>query len=490
MAYPVNPNVFSGGAVVVNTTPFAQFYMQQQAKRQAKTDALNKYYDDQMKALTPTGMRAKDIENGWSQKFSEWQKMGIEKKKALLNPASDNYQTINEFNRLANELKSDIEKSKEMAEAEKQLREAKMNGKWNPTDDDLEIANDISKPIYAPDRKGLSLAELSVNTPPLNVNEFLSTVASGKKREKKVVGDPVFDAKRGVRVLTMEEAYSPDQLKAMADSVPHLVQNNRSARVFFQHALESNDLPNLQKAYNALYPGLVDTPEKAAQAFTIMQNQTPTGRSTEVQNWTDPNADEQKQMRLIRAREESRKRVDAAKSAGTASEAKGVLNQQVNELINESKKNPWRYFENGKEQKAYNVPLTEDVAKAAMLPGESQAPDQLLLIEKDGKPYIKRVYFQYKTKDVGGKAVFDGYKTNSEGKFLIDKTQTKDIPIGQFKNQWAKNLYSGKILQGEQGEELDIDDVDFDDEQPSPRQQRPQQPQKTFKLSKGSLDDL
>jgi hypothetical protein len=490
MAYPVNPNVYNGGAVVLNSAPFANFFMQQQAKRQAKADALDKYYNDQATALTPTGMRAKDIEGGWSQKYNQWQKLGIENRKALLNPASDNYKTVNEFNRLANELKTDVQRSKEFAEMEKQLREAKMSGKWNPTDDDFEIADDIGKSIYDGNRKGFTLDQLSLNVPPLDVAKFNASIIGQAKRNKEIVGSPIYDSKKGVQTLITQERFGADQLRSIAETAGAMADSDRSAKVFFQHALESDDLPNLQKAYSSVYGNdIVDSPAKAAKAFAIMQNAAPTGVSEEIKNWDDPDRKLRDAKSLAAFNSGLRKEEERLKEAAkgkSEQEQQNSLDKFISGIERRANESPtvWTVTDKtGKEEKFKQVPLSPTIAKTFEkldIYGDKVQPDALG-INADGE-YVPIFYKKEAKRDPETKEVtsWEFKKGKTGAGYEWDETLSKPIPKSVFKAELANALLTPKMV----GENLG------DEGESKKKKSVSNAVGKTFNLSKGSLDDL
>lgn len=430
MQFPVNPNLYNGGAVVFNTAPFAQFYLQQQAKRQAKQEALNKYYDDQAKAITPTGMRAKDIEGGWSNKFQQWQELGTKNRENLLRPTRDGYKTLNEFNRLANELKSDIEKSKQLAGYEKELREYKMSGKWNPTDDDMAIADDVGKSIYDPNKKWLGLDALSVNVPDLDLNKFVKDAVGQNKRDKMVVGEPKFDSAKGTQAITYEERFSPQTIRSIADSALAFAQRP-DVRKTFSHALESDDLPSLQQAYETVYPGkMVTTPEQAAQAYIIRAIGAPTGRSEEVKSWTDPNRSFNQQKELARIRHGYALSEIDHRNLKKKVEEQGGANSYIQKLIDDAQPG---YYKNA------------DGTIREVLTLKSTAADRKMFTttyyNKDGqKREISPDYLQLTKDKKHIIPVFLSSAPDRQGKAAVDKQLSQPVLLETFAARLGKEL--------------------------------------------------
>ena len=179
-------NLYSGGAVVFNSQPSVNFYAQLMQRQQAKRDALDQYYQKALMDVTPAGMRNVDITGGFTKKLNDWQEfaMNPQNRKYLLNPRLDQYKTATQFNQMHADLLSDIQKSKEAAADEKTLNTYRLNGRWNPTDDDLNIAHNMGLSIYDPIRKDVGLNDLSVNMPqytPLQEKQAYQAATQGLK---------------------------------------------------------------------------------------------------------------------------------------------------------------------------------------------------------------------------------------------------------------------------------------------------------------------
>lgn len=64
-----NPGtLYSGGSAVVNATPFTNYILQAKARNQAKRDAIDGYYSQLGKTLSPTGVAADDLNDFMAKK--------------------------------------------------------------------------------------------------------------------------------------------------------------------------------------------------------------------------------------------------------------------------------------------------------------------------------------------------------------------------------------------------------------------------------------
>lgn len=197
------------------------------------------------------------------------------------------------------------------------------------------------------------------------------------------------------------------------------------------------------------------------------------------------------QRSQLQARFNQAKALLAAKAKPTGNDAQSVLNGMVSDLLVEAKKNPVTIKNaDGTTTQTYDIPMTEEVAKAVMLTGES-APNSIRFVEKDGKQYVQKINY-VPTLSTDGKTI-TGYQRNKEGKPVIDVSASRMIPLKQFRDKLGKEMYSGKILYSEQGQPMNIEDIDFGDGEdvviPSATQAPTKAAQnKPIKLTKGALD--
>lgn len=54
-------NLYAGGAVIFDSSPYTNYYLNQQARQKAQEDSMYRYFGEMGKGLTPAGMDAKDI---------------------------------------------------------------------------------------------------------------------------------------------------------------------------------------------------------------------------------------------------------------------------------------------------------------------------------------------------------------------------------------------------------------------------------------------
>lgn len=112
-------NLYTEGAVVFNSQPATNFYLQSMAKKRAKAEAFDNYIKDFTKTINPAGMRNQDIE-GWMSKAKDWQNFYTEYRDRIKNPKIDNGAAQSEYFGRYQDLLGDTQKSKNLGEISKQ----------------------------------------------------------------------------------------------------------------------------------------------------------------------------------------------------------------------------------------------------------------------------------------------------------------------------------------------------------------------------------
>ncbi len=101
-----------GGAALLDSTPFLQLHLQQQAKEGAKVAAAQKAYDDLLKDPNPDGLREVDTK-GFYDRVNQWRDFGIKNKDLIKDPSKDGGKARNELMRRANEIALYTQSSKD-----------------------------------------------------------------------------------------------------------------------------------------------------------------------------------------------------------------------------------------------------------------------------------------------------------------------------------------------------------------------------------------
>lgn len=292
MAVHNDPRLYSGGALVLNSQPETNFYAQLLAKQQAKRDALDQYYQKTIQDTTPAGMRNKDVVGGWSKKLNDWQTfaMNPENRKYMLNPRLDGYKTVTRFNAMHQDLLADAAKSKQELGDEKMMNQLRVSGKWNPTDEDMDIAHRKGLSIYDNGRfdqngNDVDLTQLSFNIPeftPLQEQQLYKSASEGIKLNKTYDEKNIRKDNTGEQYVPFQEKYSQDQIKTIAGNYANNL--TKSALVKYENLMHNQEVYDMAtKAYQQIYGDkeLIDSPDKMAKAVSIMHAMAQTKSSEE-----------------------------------------------------------------------------------------------------------------------------------------------------------------------------------------------------------------
>src|SRR5690606_1707117 len=117
-----NPNIYTGGAVVLDSRPHTQLYINLMQREQAKNEAFDNYLRNLNKSINPAGLRNQERPI-FEKKLKEWQQFGMNNRDRLRNPRTDGGAASMEFQTRYQDLLNLINESKAEEEKKKQLVE-------------------------------------------------------------------------------------------------------------------------------------------------------------------------------------------------------------------------------------------------------------------------------------------------------------------------------------------------------------------------------
>ncbi len=434
--------LYTGGAVVADTSPLVQLQHQYNMKQAARDEALDDYFRNLNQSINPKGVRNQDIE-GLTLKQDEWQKFYLQNKQAIKNPRIDGGKALTEYQGRFNDMRNYIEKSKNAAAIAEDLAKAKLNPNLGYMFEDDEIITRIAdhdKPLLDPTHKTVNIQELSIQPKPIDVKEWQAmqkSAAAGLKPSEEVDKIEV-DPKTLDTITTVKKKYSNEDLAAAGNRMKSLYQLDRRVR----HSVDKNllNVPNvaeLNEAHKSVYGKNVETPADLLAAQTILGLQT----EGTIQKRT-PGSLEQKKFieglrqanrtALVNMRhqikqmdkaqeglwlgEYTQRLYDDAKSAGTAKQRLGS-----GAIVEEPQ-----------------IPIDALSAKALARGGTE--PD-FIRITADGK--IRPVFYKY---DKDGKPI-----RTKEGWYEVDEILSQPISAETFKLNLSKHTQTAKQRAQEMG---------------------------------------
>lgn len=460
----VNP--YGAGDVRLDSTPYTRFYLQQEAHKKAKDEALDKYFGDMEKNLTPTGMRTVDVPlliEGKRKAQTYW----LANKRTIKNPDLDNGKSLLEYSKFHNNNLGLIQGSKNEYAGGTKLAAISAD----PTKSSL-MNDGLFKMLDANNRPLGSAGFVPVNdilnsdlfhAKPLTPSEYLArqkwyASAAGVKDEKRtLIGeDPADNLKDKYRItkdLSADDLMNVGELAGSDFTDPHV-----QASISNPSPEQVAQLSEIgQRAYGPDWHA--DTPEKIHKALAIAQVLSASTKEESVVNTE---------------RTQAKKAADAVALARTRAalkpppKAKGQSNHdwikgQVDDLENVAAQNPKNRVnvtKGGVSEKATILGVPTPVAKVFTVPfnGDNLQPDDFIKFS-DGT-YAPVIYRRDEN--------LNFIKAPNGGKIVSDKIPIQKISRAQFEAAYGKGISSGNDVT----DQLQDDDEE-ETEAPSPTKTEP-----------------
>lgn len=280
MAINYNINPYQAGAVVIDNRPYVQFFQQQMAQRQAKQEALDNYFRDLGKNITPAGVRNQDVE-GLMKRTNEWRQMYIQNKNEILHPELDGGKKYTEYMSRYQDQQAYIERSKARLNLTNELGKLKLDPNKSYMLDDPDLMdkmhyNDL--PLDHPDSKELNLMELATPPKPIGTKEL-------EAHRKYITGGLVADEKYGptqylpeFKTLTpVTSEYNLKSKQMMGQRGMNEYDASREWRIqsnklFNQMAADPVLHNQLNSTFKSVYGKDIETPREARAAQDILDN--------------------------------------------------------------------------------------------------------------------------------------------------------------------------------------------------------------------------
>lgn len=428
-------NLYSGGAVTLDSTPFANYYLQTQQRKQAQEDALYKYFGDLGKNLTPAGMHSNDV-GPLMEKQNAWRQYALEHKKEIARPSLDKGKAYQNYMGMYNDMQAHIAESKEKVKglgtiASVYKDPAKKSLLTEKTLSDIEAGE---LPVTDPRYKRIDPTALNYNPKPFGLQEQgqLTSLLNRFKGSESLDGAPQKIPGTNQERIKYKTTFSPDQLKGVYNVGVTLYHNNPSFKQLVDQEADplSNNYQPLNDVFKSHFGKDIQSPEDMATAHVLSLHPNRTGREVVRNVSTNP-------FDLIAARNASSKDLatfrQGLKNKNQEEIASGIDNM-VNRQLEESKQHVREYTSSaGQKSKEYVISASPEIKKIFSYKddkGHPVYPDEVRFSE-DGK-YVKPIFYT-------------GNEVN--GKKAVDTDNSKPILIEEYKTRLAKDLTGVKGAQ-------------------------------------------
>lgn len=463
---PPSSNPFAVGAVVLDSAPYTDYFLRQEAEKRAKQEAYDKYFQDLEGTLSPTGMDTKLDLPVLDEMKKQWRDFTMQNREAI-RKRNDGGKAYMKGMEMFNDMKSLIEKSKQKISQLKDFNEYRM--KYPDAiigDEFIQEVDKLRQPVkvkmpIAMGGKVYQMPNMFVDNPaygtvdytkfqpvtPLKPDElramrkgYGANMKPGSNIERVTASkrDPLMD------VITTEKAYSPEQLKTISMAAALDYDANRRIRAT-AHQFEPSpeEMAVLTEAFRYVHGPEAKIKDKrdlfAAQA--IVDNIAPQVEEKEVKNESRAAAaQEAKERRMAQYRQSLSDRGAAYRKALESGEADNWLEGQMQYLEG----NPtatYTYTPSGSDQKIPVKVMGVEAPIRKRLAVDNIEPDVVVQLP-DGN--FQGMFY---AREFDGKTL-----KKKDGKFVIDQNITPiTLTRGQMKTAIGDVYASGKLLTSQLG---------------------------------------
>ena len=248
-------NPYQKGVAVDASSKAANLAIQLQQKEQAKNEALDKYFMDYDKNITPAGMRNQDID-GLMRRKNEAKQYFFKNKEAIKRPELDNGKAYSQFMGMNTDQLGYVSKSKEQTGKAKALSTATMS------------ANQKKQIIADGVKDAIALNELALDDPrrvdfdianfraydQYDDKKFMENVWGKEELPTKIVNKDIGNGKfipetYHLKIPEMAQ-FAPQRLQSAEIGTRSYVRNNEGAMKYFNTLMED---PIILKEANKAY---------------------------------------------------------------------------------------------------------------------------------------------------------------------------------------------------------------------------------------------
>ena len=247
--------------------------IQLEQKEAAKKEALDKYFMDYEKSLSPTGMRSQD-QDVFMQKLNANKSFYLQNRDKILNPTKYGAQYQSQYMAGFKDMLSDVSRSKQAAANDKVAQEHYYQAQ--------------QKGLEVPDgyMDAVAMSQLPINkgyqpidpykwnfNKPFDVEEFRKDIYGNvQPSEKRIKSTP---DNKGEIIDLVKYELAPDQLKSITTNAIMKYQNDAGVKKQVNNLIRTGQYKNLDEYYKLLDPkGTLDdaNPEHVAAALGLSLN--------------------------------------------------------------------------------------------------------------------------------------------------------------------------------------------------------------------------
>jgi hypothetical protein len=268
---------YGGGAVVFNNLPYLQMRQNMLARQEAKQQAVDNYYRDLSKSLTPAGMAGNDVED-FTNKVNTWRDYVTKNRDVLSDPRNPNYgEALNESGYLYNDALGHAESSKrKVADGDRFNQLRLSHPEYTITDNGMTELSRSMQPVM----KGggnLDWAAVAYNPKdnPFTADDLIKyrkSMSDNFKMDKSISTPTLIGLK--TKAIEKTSSYSDKTVSDMADYAHTLYKSNPAFKHFVDAQLDDpNVYSEANKKFKEIYGEQYDIKHGEEMAATLLMPQ-------------------------------------------------------------------------------------------------------------------------------------------------------------------------------------------------------------------------
>lgn len=425
MALHTPNDLYTGGAAVFDSRPYVNFSAALMQRKQAKDEALDKYYNDLNKSINPAGVRTQDI-NGFMEKTNGMQTYWQQNKDAIKNPRLDNGKAQTEYQSRYQDIQGYVTSSKNEELKKKPFVDmlADPDKRERISDKMLYDVHLHDLPLNDPNRKSFDITQEEFSPKLLSPEEFQKFnegIGKGITQDKNEILTTPDPNDRFSNIETTTARYSPEKLVAIGNDARDAYATNRRVAYTWDNTHPFKDwkqgheqqFNKLNDIHRSIYGSDIRDNEDLYSATILQKKLEPTSTSKKADNWEardNRNFAQQKELEGIRfahGKELAQFRKSLGGSGDGGSDDDVWVEKYLDKLTSEADKSVTYSPKSGTPTIEYVINLDPALKKAltVQVEGKQVEPNTLYFNKETGKyrPVYYRTDKNYNPLTSGGK---------------------------------------------------------------------------------------
>lgn len=346
----INPsNLYSGGNVRLDPTPYLNIALRQQARKQALEESANQYFSKLPEKLNTAGVRNQDLEDpngngGILKDLDDIKTYWFQNKDGIRKGGMAQQQYLGKIQ----QAQQKIQASKARGKLQLETGKYSLSGKWTPMEEDQPVLSAIERSIYDPNSKKddgvteYSMNDLSASLPDYTPDyqlKYDKTILGGLKPDRLKGDNGVVSPREGK--VTYQHGYSPEKIDLIMNKAIEVASSDLTMRRHYKEMLANPEVgqrasailqAEYDKSHNDGKQVVADTPEEIAAALAIEKYT----KYREPKTYTDQQSLKDWQAEMLRRRQSFSREQQNKREARKDSRLKAMLGEDIPDVLSDA----------------------------------------------------------------------------------------------------------------------------------------------------------